>query len=65
MHGFVQGQAGGGHPDRVVVAKRLKQPFTRRDSEAEPWQDLAKPINAHPDVVRSRDRLAVSQADIV
>jgi hypothetical protein len=49
----------------VVVAKRLDQPFTRRDAKAEPGQDLAKPVDANPDVMSSRDSLAVSQAHFV
>jgi hypothetical protein len=49
----------------VVVAKRLDQPFTRRDAKAEPGQDLAKPVDANPDVMSSRYSLTVPQAYFV
>ena len=60
---FIHSQASRSGSHGAVVRYRLKPSFAGRDAEGESRQDLAQPVDANPDVMRSGDHLAVSQAN--
>jgi hypothetical protein len=59
MDRFVYRETRRSGSDRAIVAKRLKAALAGRGAEGEPGQDLAKPVDADPDIVCLRHRLAI------